>query len=71
MCWKNLFLVLSECLEVFASGFTCWIESAVKCEGSVPFGMEGFQLSRLSVTSVSIWPVSLGGVDGWRKGCRG
>lgn len=65
------YLPCPECLEVFAPEFTCWIDSAVKREGLVPFGMEGFQLSRLSVTSVSIWPVSLEGVDGWRKGCRG
>lgn len=63
MCWKNLFLVMTECLEVFAPDFTtspAGLKAAVKCESSVLFCVEGFQLSRLSITSVSIWPENLG-----------
>lgn len=66
MCWKNLVLVMTECLEEFAPA---GLKAAVKCEDSVPSCVEGFHLSGLSIL-VSIWPEKLGGVGGWRKGCR-
>uniref|UniRef100_A0A8C5TZ70 Uncharacterized protein n=1 Tax=Malurus cyaneus samueli TaxID=2593467 RepID=A0A8C5TZ70_9PASS len=66
MCWNNLILVMTECLQLDLSV----LKAAVKCKGSVLFCVESLQRSGLSATPGSIWPEDCGDVDGWRKGCR-